>query len=210
MILKAKSYNLKAGHAHFRVRAGFSLIEMMVVLTIFGIMTAVVLANFPAFRDKTALDLIAQEIATTIRQAQVYGIGTRAAGAGTSQSFSSYGIYLNPTNTPDFELDNKSFILYSDNGSTPNNYDIDDSLIEKFVIRGGAEISVLQGCIVDCVSPVPDLLTDLNILFQRPYPEANFGVTAYSYVKIVIKSTRTGDERTIEVWNTGQIVVKPI
>src|SRR3989338_9771847 len=80
-------------HQPSTTRRGFSLIEMMVVLTIFGIMTAVVLANLPAFRDKTALDLIAQEIATTIRQAQVYGIGTRSAGS--SSNFSAYGIYFN-------------------------------------------------------------------------------------------------------------------
>jgi len=180
----------------------------MVVLTIFGIMTAVVLANFPAFRDKTALDLIAQEIATTIRQAQVYGIGTRAAG--TESDYPSYGIYFDPTNSnpANFGLDEKSFVLYGDKGTTPGSYDSADSLIEKFMIRGAANIEALQGCTGDC--SLPTSLIDLNILFQRPYPEASFGAAAYGYVKIVIKSTRTEAGRAIEVWNTGQIVVKNI
>ena len=212
MKLKAKSRQLTA-------ILGFSLIEMMVVLTIFGIMTAVVLANFPAFRDKTALDLIAQEIATTIRQAQVYGIGTRAAGAGATASFSSYGIYFDLDNT---DLGKKNFYLYADSNfdsTSPTtilntqgfNGSIKDTVIEKFAIRGGAEIS---GIFCDTGACVTTSLNSLNILFKRPYPEANFISTpsgTYGYVQIVIQSTRNEkNKREIQVWNTGQIVVNDI
>lgn len=188
-------------------RAGFSLIEMLVVLTIFIIMLGVVLANFPAFRDQTALQLIAQEIAITIRQAQVYGIGTRAAGG----EFKSHGLYFDVG----IGADKKSFILYADK-NTPSGFGGEDqnSVIEKFAIRGGAEIIELWGCPdSDCDTPAPDNLSVLDILFQRFYPEAQFVDSAgnpltYSYVKIVLKSTRTDDQKLVEVWNTGQISVK--
>ena len=187
-----------------RKQDGFSLVEMLVIISIFTIMTGVVLANLPTFRDKTALDLIAQEIATTIRQAQVYGIGTRVAGV----SYPSYGVYFALDNS--YGLDEKSFYLYGDvDGAVGFGGPMVDSVIEKFTIRGAAKIVALRGCDGSCTSQTPLLI--LDILFKRPYPEANFGVTAYSYVKMVIESTRDSTkQKEIQVWNTGQIVVKSV
>lgn len=191
---------------------GLTLIEMLVVITIFTIMTAVIMADFPSFRDKTALDLIAQEIATTIRQAQVYGIGTREAGS----KFTSYGIYFDLSDTTN--LGKKAFYLYADKDATnsfssPNPLlncnqtgegENEDCLIEKFTITGTAEISELcaDG---DCTS---QNLNNLDIFFQRFYPEADFVGITPSYVQIVVQSTRnTSNQRKIEVRKTGQIVV---
>ena len=71
-------------------QAGLTLIELLVVITIVIIMTGVVMANLPAFRSKTELDLIAQEVAITIRQAQVYGVNAKSTGAGST--FTPYGV----------------------------------------------------------------------------------------------------------------------
>ena len=198
---------------------GFTLIEMLVVISIFLIMTGVILANFPAFRDKAALDLLAQEIATTIRQAQVYGIGTREAG---TLRFVSYGIYFNPGNSPNVGLDNKTFYLYaSRDGDTANGFSLntpplncnsanpnEDCIIEKFAITGATKIEKLCNTI-DCTSP----LSTLDIFFQRFYPEAIFigPGNGSSYVKIVVQSTRDATrQKEIQVWSTGQIVVKDV
>ncbi|MFH1170171.1 MAG: type II secretion system protein [Candidatus Vogelbacteria bacterium] len=210
-MLSPSSHFNSRGHAHFRVRAGFTLIEMLVVISIFLIMTGVILANFPAFRDKAALDLLAQEIATTIRQAQVYGIGTREAGS----EFTSYGIYFALDTSKG--LNNKTFYLYADKDAnknlSPNNPAMCipasppgvDCIIEKFTITGTAKIEVLQGCTGNCASPT--ILPNLGIFFQRFYPEATLP-PGYSYVKIVIQSTRDATrKKEIQVWATGQIVV---
>ena len=55
----------------FKKTAGFTLIEMIVVIAIFGIVTTIILANLPTFRDRSSLDLVAQEVAINIRGAQV-------------------------------------------------------------------------------------------------------------------------------------------
>ena len=198
MILKAKSCKLKAP-------PGFSLIEMLVVLTIFLIITGVILANLPSFRDKTALELIAQEIAVTIRQAQVYGIGTRSSGA----AFSSHGLafpYMPGT-------DNKFFVVFADinpDGVYSDSYncaEIDQECVEKFEIRGAAKIASWHGCttVADC----EQIINDLIILFRRFYPEANFGVgSPYSHVKILVESTKEPSlQREVVILNTGQISV---
>ena len=213
--LQAKSYPpcRRAG----KLKAAFTLIEMLVVISIFMIITGVILANFPAFRDKAALDLLAQEIATTIRQAQVYGIGTREAGSGSD--FTSYGIYFDLTDT--VNLGEKAFYLYADRRpdlNTPPDQKFTnstiDKVIEKFAITGAAKISQLLGCSgTPCTYPPPvnaTNLSTLDIFFQRFYPEATFTGDAggSSYVKIVIQSTRdVARQKEIQVWTTGQIVV---
>ena len=191
---------------------------MLVVISVLLIMTGVILANFPAFRDKAALDLLAQEIAVTIRQAQVYGIGTREAGTGSK--FPSYGIYFATDNSNG--LDNKTFYLYADRDSTKTFSPPDplkkcnednsgnDCIIEKFAITGSAKIVELQGCTGNCATPPPATLTSLDIFFQRFYPEATLPAN-YSYVKIMIQSTRDATrQKEIQVWSTGQIVVKDV
>ena len=196
---------------------GFTLIEMLVVISIFLIMTGVILANFPAFRDKAALDLLAQEIAVTIRQAQVYGIGTREAGS----EFTSYGIYFDLGDT---NLAKKAFYLYADKDASKsflppvplkNCSDSGaslgvDCIIEKFAITGSAEIFDLKGCnSTSCSSLNSPSPPKLDIFFQRFYPEAIFpNTTGLSYVKIMIQSTRDATrQKEIQVWSTGQIVV---
>lgn len=210
--LKAKS--LSADEAGYKLKAvsGFTLIEMLVVISIFLIMTGVILANFPAFRDKAALDLLAQEIATTIRQAQVYGIGTREAGT----EFTSYGIYFDLNDT---SLAKKAFYLYANRDSinsfspSPTNCNLaasqNDCVVEKFVITGAAEIADLQGCGSSGCSSLNPNPPKLDIFFQRFYPEAIFpGTTNLSHIKIMLQSTRDETKKKeIQVWTTGQIVV---
>lgn len=56
--------------------AGFTLIEMVTVIAIFVVVTGIILANLPSFRSSSALDLVAQEVATQVRGAQVYAMST--------------------------------------------------------------------------------------------------------------------------------------
>jgi len=179
-----------------------------VVMSIFVIITGVIIADMPSFRDKTAIDLISQEIATTIRQAQVYGIGTREAGTG----FSSYGTHFNVN--PSAGGDKKSFILFADLGTPPDEQftgEPPDKIIERFSVIGAAEIVSLTGCANSTCSSSENLNNNLDIIFKRFYPEASFigGAGNFSYVEIEVQSTRdTSNNRSIQIWDTGQIVVK--
>lgn len=69
-ILQAKSYKQETCR-------GFSLLELIVVMAIFLIITAVVIADIPNFRQKSSLDLTANEVATYIRGGQVFGISQK-------------------------------------------------------------------------------------------------------------------------------------
>ena len=62
------------------------------------------MANYPGFNNKIALEVLAQDIALSIRQAQVYGISVRAANIATEQA-PPYGVHFVGAQT-----DNRSII----------------------------------------------------------------------------------------------------
>lgn len=58
---------------------GFTMIEMMIVVAIVGIMTSIVVWNYGDFRSGIIVTNMAYEVATSIREAQLYGLGVRGA-----------------------------------------------------------------------------------------------------------------------------------
>ena len=81
----------------FKPNRGFSLFELIVVLSIAAVVSAITFSNFPKMNSKLSLDLLAQDIAITLRQAQVYGTTVMGTGANT-ENFDSYGVsFPNPT-----------------------------------------------------------------------------------------------------------------
>ena len=190
---------------------GFTLVEMITVVAIILIMTAILLGNLPNFRDKTSLDLIAQEIAVTIRQAQVFGSGTRTAG---DSKFRSYGVYLDSS-----QIDN--FIIFADSSDPPNGrynavtggcQTVGTECREQFFLNRGVVITGLEYCSGTC-SPYSGIL---NITFLRPLTDAYFyDDTALinpqaEYVKInIAKVSKPSDTRSIIIWGTGHIYVNP-
>ncbi|HDQ16662.1 MAG TPA: type II secretion system protein, partial [Candidatus Vogelbacteria bacterium] len=56
-------------------KRGFTLIEMLVAVAIFFIVTGAILINIPQFRNRVNIDLIAGEVSLYIRSAQVYAMG---------------------------------------------------------------------------------------------------------------------------------------
>lgn len=200
-----------------RLLTGLTLIEMLVVLAIFTILTAIVLGNLPAFRNRLALDLLAEEVAVTIRQAQVYGAATKGFG-GTK--FPSHGVHLvaSTGNTK-----SESFILFADL-VTDNKYDEGDGCgelntecREKFTLRGGVEIKAIYICVdqypCTAVQKKNAQTSDvLAVIFQRPRSDANFYdkdgnhfTAPPAYILIELYSNKAIDSRYIAIWTTGHI-----
>jgi prepilin-type N-terminal cleavage/methylation domain-containing protein len=207
--------------------SGFTLIELVVVVAIIVIVTGVILTNLPAFRSKISLDLIAEEVAITIRQAQVYGIGTREFG---QRNFPSHGIFFSK-DTPE------SFILFAD-VCGPNSRAVPDGVYQEvadkcvadnvpidpetgvatekrevFEFHGGVLFSKVLGC----ANNTCEELQEANVVFRRPDPEAVFnpeggsngsGVGTFDHLIAVIHSPQAavgGQDRHVVIWNTGQI-----
>jgi prepilin-type N-terminal cleavage/methylation domain-containing protein len=189
---------------------GFTLVEMMTVVAIILIMTAILLGNLPNFRDRLSLDAIAQEMAVTIRQAQIFGSATRTSG---SQEFPSYGVYFDLSS-------NNNFIVFADLGTPPNSlYDrlgcaaSATECREQFLFSRGVVVTNLcsstNGNPSSC-TPISGGI--LNVNFRRPLTDAIFydsanELTPASVIIKIAKASNPTDTRSIVVWGTGHIYV---
>ncbi len=113
--------------AKHTLTAGFSLVEMLVAVAIFAIISSVLLANYPEFRSRAALDNMAHQIALVFREAQVYGISVR----GQTNSFPVYGVYV--AKVPDEGL--KELIIFGDKNG--DNIYTEGEKLDAFTLQVG-------------------------------------------------------------------------
>lgn len=178
-----------------RQKRGFTTIELIVTISILVIITTLVFINYPTFRQNISLKRTAQEIALTIRQAQVYGLSTKEFQPGTS-TFSGYGVH--------FESGFDYFVLFAD---TNNNKTYDGAIedVQMFQIQTGDKIADLCGNVTCGVKK-------MDIVFYLTNPPVSItadGITlpSGSDAGVVIISLQ-GQTKTINVLPSGQIAVK--
>lgn len=197
-------------------KAGFTLIEMIVVTAIFGVITAVLVFNYGDFTDRTLVTNMAYEIALTVRQAQVFGLGVRGAGNTFSDSFdNAYGVFVS---LPAGEDNTNSLILFLDantdtecDGSGGSacacTGDAGDECVEKLTLQRGIAVTSLRvdpgaGC---------ELIEELSVSFKRPNPDAlirqNGATVVYKTAEIEITAPRSKEVRYVIIRDTGQISV---
>jgi prepilin-type N-terminal cleavage/methylation domain-containing protein len=75
---------------------GYTIIELMVVGAIVGILSVVILTSHVSFARRAALANAAYDVALTIRNAQIFGIGSRSTG---TVGNAGYGMEFTPGST---------------------------------------------------------------------------------------------------------------
>jgi len=197
---------------------GFTLVEMLVTITIFVVLTAVVLFSQGGFNNSVILNNLAYDIGVTVRQAQAYG--TNVSESPIAGAFSSYGVAFDISQSP------TNFVLFADtgNGSGSGGYNPDGKYngsitycpagdpecIQKYTINNGNTISAM--CVGTDSSNCTTAATSMQILFTRPNPDATITVngsftTSYSYGQITVMAAN-GRTKTIVVTAPGQIYVQ--
>lgn len=180
---------------------GFTLMELLVVVGIFVVVTSVVLTSNTRFGGVFQLQNLAYDVALTIRQAQVYGISVRQTEAGEFSS--AYGVYFNQNDPVHYEL--------FEDGNGSNFFDTGENVPPSpYVI--GRNFSIAKLC-----APAGDsadtcsAATRLDITFKRPEPDAfiraNDLAALHKNARIVFRSPR-GDELSVIVEITGGISVQ--
>lgn len=199
---------------------GFTLVELLVTISIFVILTGVVLFNQSRFNSTILLKNLAYDTALTIRQAQTYGINIKEfnEGDGNDSQFVPYGVHFDKNQA------NKSFILFADTEfNLKTNPDLtpfnpngikdlgkcnpSEGCVNRYSIKRGNYISDL--CVEDgsgCNS-----VDTLDIMFRRPNPDAKiFGDGADDKTGAVI--TLMGADNTsttsVRVQANGLIEIK--
>lgn len=181
---------------------GFSLVELIVVVGIFIVITSVVLANHSRFNSSVLLGNAAYDIALSVRQAQVYGLSTQQY-SGAFQI--GYGIrFADPT----------SYSLFAD-GDRDYRYNIEtgqDNILKTYTLGRGYTIKRFCGIRSDGSEDCSDnsaALSHLDVAFLRPNPDSTITSDApvlYSSALIVLQSA-SGETRSVTVRSTGQISV---
>jgi len=204
---------------------GVTLIELVVVITIFMVISGIAIFNYGDLNSSMSLQNLADDIALSVRRTQGYAIGVRGYG-GTFVD--GYGIHF--TSNPDISQlytgSNKSFVLFAE--ITPNKkydysaYDkcgspkIDNECIEVLNITSTDKISeIFLDNDAVAISPT----STVDVLFNRPNPEPTFcyrvnlsdnlcDSRVISFIKIKISNINDIQLfKTVTISNNGQISV---
>lgn len=192
------------------VQSGFSIPEIMIVVTFFAIMSSIVLFNYRDFDDSAQLDNEALSVALEIRDMQVRALSARNAGPGIIDPDAfryAYGVFFDRT------VSTSSFLTYINSSATNPTYywfdgnfmNCDNECIFRHKLSDGYQISKI------CTSASVCSETDASVSFKRPDPDAIIKTSAggadLGELHVEIMSPK-GATSTVHVTKTGQIYVK--
>ncbi len=227
MVKKIKN-NFLINKSNKIFQSGVTLIELIVVVAIFSVVSSVLLFNYSDFSTNVSIRNLSQDIALTIRKSQTYATSVRGITSGTDRTYPAYGMVFSLESNPGaFDPNSKNFVSFVDVIPTgfqvPNKkYDSNGSCGN---IAEGAEC--LEAVSITSSDSLVNIETDVTgaplttgtvaITFRRPSPDA---IICYipsgqsdcisqvpSYVKLTFRSAK-GLLRSVSVWNTGQINVE--
>jgi len=139
---------------------GFSLIELLVVISIIGLMSSVMVANYRSGQRSSDLNAAAQKMVSNIRLAQHYAMGLKDSGIGDETI--GWGVFIDKSTN--------SYIIFADIIETPNHnknrlYDngSGSSVDEKYL-----SVSLSANISIDSISFGGN---EINYVFQPPRPK---------------------------------------
>jgi hypothetical protein len=205
------------------------MIEMMVVIAIIAILTATVVGNYGSFRSATVATNMAYEVASTLRQAQLYGLGVRLPGDGAGQT-DTYGVEFTPaspsyaifretdTGDGDGRCDTGGCDGRCDGGTSCDCTDAASECVEQVRMLQQVQVEALCAT-TDASLDSAELLaagsacsqTALSITFTRPNPEALIqagGEDDWNLAGILVRGG--GHCRLVRMYSNGQISVEGI
>lgn len=216
------------------ISKGFTIVEMLIVLAIFSVLTAIVIFNYGNFNSQTIMTNMAYEVALTTRQAQVYALGVRADQTEVTDNFDNrYGVFF----TNPGEGVGKDFIFFIDRGAADDDYsgteepgicDGTGGADDCFECTTGDEclerLSLTRDIYIDSilVSDSNDpfsgstSLNQMTVTFERPNPNAiivdptsTAPRTEYESAAVILQNSY-GNRRAVIIKETGQISVETI
>lgn len=199
---------------------GFTLVEMLVVLAIIVVITAVVITGQTSYNRSLVLTDTAYTVAYSVRQAQSLGLASRGV---SSLSNAGYGVrFTGPSGN--------GYLVFGDTGGTntlsasvcpvgtagtpdakPGNCKYDagtDSIVQTYSLSRGYTIQGLCGKVSAGGTCTP--VTSLDVVFMRPETRAIIiGPSNQSFVcaQLNVVAPTGGDIRTVRVSQLGEISV---
>ncbi len=188
----------------------FTLIELVVSIAIFALMTALVVVKYGNFNQSVLLTNLAYDVALTVRTAQTYGLSVKST-SGDDPFKYGYGVHFSTDAGSDAEM-----ILYADFDENNRFTENTNEEVNIYTIKRGAVISDLCiGTESMCASGVSGGESIVDITFKRPDPNAQIlgddncgGPSCFKkYARIIVQAT-DGSTRAVSVRENGQISVE--
>lgn len=224
-------------HIKFKIensKKGMTYIELVVVMSIFAIMSAISFSNFKEFQNKIELKNLATKIALKIIEVQKNSVNGKLSpptpwvqpNPPVPPWKPSYGVYFDlDLDQNNVYTDDKSFYIYTDldqNGIFDKNFtcpNISGECLEKISLNNGHYIyEVSDNTQQFGLRVTPGLLPELSVNFTRPSFKPHFStVIPGSNVEIVIASQKIATPPTppnylgaivIRIWQSGRIEIK--
>ena len=175
---KYKNNNIKIKNVF-----GFSIVELVVAISIMVLITSVFLTNYHDANNKSKLTLATQKLVSDIRLSQNYSLGLKEFNG--NFSLGGWGIYL-ATTSP-------SYIIFADENG---NFSYNEG--EKYQTILFNDI-VISNIAIDTAES-----EDANIVFEPPNPNTKIESSGNS-IKITLKNENENSTKTIEVNSLGLI-----
>lgn len=203
------------------LKAGFTIVEIVVVLFIFTVISRVILFHYKDFDQRVVLDTTAQDIGLLVRKAQSESVNGRYPILEANQFHPSsdwkpsYGLFVDPQAQQFF------FFYDGDNDTIPFNMDasvcenpnIPTECLDFYEIVGTNQIG--EVCFEAIDGSCAQTVNNFAVIFQRPFPDANIfynytlpfglGTPGTSTIKLEIKGPN--GSRYIRISPLGQISV---
>ncbi len=190
----------------FRITRAFSLIEVLVTITIVTLITAIIMVRYSSFDSSILLNNQAYEIALDLRETQVRSISVQADG--TDEFQSGFGLYFNSA-TPD------EYILFQDTNND-NRYNANETTLTTLTLDSRFTI---QGIYINNSFALTARRGAASVVFKRPNFDANIRVApnnssvinnaVIQTVYLQVASTRdTSSFKSIAIYSSGQISVE--
>ena len=172
-----------------RFSRAFTLVELVVTVGIFALISSVLLSRNSQFDEEVLLSDLAYDVALSVRKAQSYGTNVRVS---NGQFDRSYGVHFTEGTTT------YAFFVDSDDDGF---YDPTE-LLETYTLGRGAIMSPL--CNLD--TGMCDL-DELTVMFARPNPDAIIDQGDIGRAAVGILSPR-GGQRYVIIESTGQFSIQ--
>lgn len=210
MKVENSQFKIFPGH---RKNGGFSLVELLVSIAIFTIVTSIVVLSQGKFGSGIQVKNLAYDVALGIRQAQVYGVSVKSTPAGNFRT--DYGVHFGPAGYYVLfaDLDDSGSYKLTDN--TESGCNPSSECVSMWKLKSGNSITRFCAGTVACTDGLgADKIDGMDIIFTRPNPEPIVkvnppagAVTIYSNASIRITS-QGGINKTINVLPSGQVYVQ--
>lgn len=169
--------------------SGFSIIELVVSVGIVAIMAGLFFANYRGGGIKTDLTGATQKLASDIRLAQNFSLGTKIFNNVTPRG--GWGIRINN--------DSNNYIIFADNN---RNYEYNEDNDEKY-----STIKMPANIVVSLIDVEGELVDFVDIVFLPPDPQIYINTERNKNVEITVRENVNQSTKQLEVNFLGLIDV---